>query len=125
MRLLLPPEAVDIMVGPDNRVFRITSHRVDPFGQGVDFDFECGTGRYPIDLSGLNWDRNLGSVPIETEDMARSGEASVWFNPTSHVLVQPFAYKKLFQRSPSSVGHVAGEHDALIERAITRSTNPN
>ena len=42
MRLLLPPEAVDIMVGPDNPVFRITSHRVDPFGQGVDFDFNVG-----------------------------------------------------------------------------------
>jgi hypothetical protein len=93
------------------------------------FRFQCETGRYPIDLSGLNWDRSLGSVPIKTEDMARSGEASVWFNPTSHVLVQPFAYKKLcekmFQRSPSSVGHVADEHDALIERTITRSTNPN
>jgi hypothetical protein len=61
--------------------------------------------------------------------MARSGEASVWRNPTSHVLVQPFAYKKLcekmFQRSPSTVVHVADEHDALIERTITRSTNPN
>ena len=124
MRLLLPPEAVDIMVGPDNPVFRITSHRVDPFGQGV-ISISMWDWTLSIDLSGLNWDRNLGSVLIETEDMARSGEASVWFNPTSHVLVQPFAYKKLFQRSPSSVGHVADEHDALIERAITRSTNPN
>jgi hypothetical protein len=35
------------------------------------FRFQCGTGRYPMDLSGLNWDRNLGSVPIKTEDMAR------------------------------------------------------
>jgi hypothetical protein len=52
--------------------------------------------------------------------MPRSGEASVWFNPTSHVPVQPFAYKKLyekmFKRSPSSVGHVADEHDAVIEK---------
>jgi hypothetical protein len=61
--------------------------------------------------------------------MVRSGEDTVWFNPTWHVLVQPFAYKKLrgkmFRRSPSSVGHVADEHDALVEKMITRSTNPN
>jgi hypothetical protein len=62
---------------------------------GCRFRFQCGTGHYPIDLSGFNWDRNPGSVPIKTEDMVRSGEASLWFNPTSHVLVQPFAYKKL------------------------------
>jgi hypothetical protein len=54
-----------------------------------------GLNTIPIDLSGFNWDRNPGSVPIKTEDMVRSGEASLWFNPTSHVLVQPFAYKKL------------------------------
>ena len=47
VRLLLPPEAVDIMVGPDNPVFRITSHRVDPFGQGVDFDFNVGLDTIP------------------------------------------------------------------------------
>jgi hypothetical protein len=37
------------------------------------FRFQCGTGHYPIDLSGFNWDRNPGSVPIKTEDMVRSG----------------------------------------------------
>jgi hypothetical protein len=40
-------------------------------------------------------DRNPDSVPIKTEDMMRSGEASLRFNPTSDVLVQPLAYKKL------------------------------
>jgi hypothetical protein len=60
--------------------------------------------------------------------MVRSGEASLWFNPTSHMLVQPFAYKKLrenLRRSDSSVGRVADEHDALIKKTIARPTNPN
>jgi hypothetical protein len=93
------------------------------------FRFQCGTGHYPIDLSGFTWDRNPGSVPIKTEDRVRSGEASIWFNSTSHVLVQPFAYKKfcgkMFRRSASSVGHVADDNDALVKKTITRSTSPN
>ena len=87
-----------------------------------------GLNTIPIDLSGFNWDRNPVSVPFKTEDIARSGEASLWFNPTSHVLVQPFAYKKLCENVSafrSSVGRVADEHDAFIEKTIARPTNPN
>jgi hypothetical protein len=64
-------------------------------GSGVDFGFNVGLDTILIDLSGFNWDRNPDSVPIKTEDMMRSGEASLRFNPTSDVLVQPLAYKKL------------------------------
>jgi hypothetical protein len=81
-----------------------------------------------INLSGFNWDRNPCSVPLKTEDMVRSGEASVWFNPTSHVLVRPFAYKKLCENVSAfrfKCGRVADEDDALIEKTIARSTNPN
>jgi hypothetical protein len=67
-----------------------------PVGIECRFRFQCGARNYPIDLSGLNWDRNPGSVPIEAENMVRSGEDTVSFNPTWHVLVQPFAYKKLW-----------------------------
>ena len=43
----------------------------------------------------LSFKTSHGRERIKTEDMVRSGEASLWFNPTSHMLVQPFAYKKL------------------------------
>jgi hypothetical protein len=32
--------------------------------------------------------------------------------------------EKMFQRSPSSVGHVEDEHNVLIERTITRQPIP-
>ena len=39
----------------------------------VDFDFNVGLDAIPSICPGLNWDPNLGSAPIKTEDMTRSG----------------------------------------------------
>ena len=38
------------------------------------FRFQSGTGELSRDFLGFNWDWNLASVPIETENSARSGE---------------------------------------------------
>src|ERR1700722_16718132 len=64
---------------------------------GVDFDFNVGLALFhrfvraqlgPESRLSPNQNRRHGAV----------GEASIWFNPTSHVLVQPFAYKKLREK---------------------------
>ena len=77
-----------------------------PRAQNCRFRFQCGTGNYPIDLPGFNWNTRL--APITAENMMRSGEDTLWFNPIWCVLVQPFAYKKLcgkmFRRSASVWG---------------------
>jgi hypothetical protein len=60
-------------------------------------------------------DLNPGSVSIKTEDMLRSGEACLWFNPTSQMLVNR-SLQKAVRKSASSVGRVADEQNTFIER---------
>src|SRR5271166_804135 len=59
-------------------------------GAAVDFGFNVGLETSFAIFFGFNWDWNVASVPIETENSVRSGEDSLSFKcgfPALHILV--------------------------------------